>query len=49
MSLSRLLEGRLALVTGAGQGNGRPIAIGLAQAWARVIVTDPVDGGFLVA
>ena len=36
----RLLEGRLALITGAGQGNGRTIALGLAQAGARVIVTD---------
>jgi NAD(P)-dependent dehydrogenase (short-subunit alcohol dehydrogenase family) len=35
-----LLAGRLALVTGAGQGNGRTIALGLAQAGARVIVTD---------
>jgi NAD(P)-dependent dehydrogenase (short-subunit alcohol dehydrogenase family) len=35
-----LLEGRLALITGAGQGNGRAIAIGLAAAGARVIVTD---------
>ncbi|MES2787071.1 MAG: glucose 1-dehydrogenase [Pseudomonadota bacterium] len=39
----RLLEGRLALVTGAGQGNGRAIALGLAQAGARVIVTDMND------
>ena len=35
-----LLEGRLALITGAGQGNGRAFALGLAQAGARVIVTD---------
>ena len=36
----RLLTGRLALITGAGQGNGRTLALGLAQAGARVIVTD---------
>lgn len=36
----RLLPGRLALITGAGQGNGRALALGLAQAGARVIVTD---------
>jgi NAD(P)-dependent dehydrogenase (short-subunit alcohol dehydrogenase family) len=35
-----LLAGRIALVTGAGQGNGRAIAIGLASAGARIIVTD---------
>lgn len=35
-----LLVGRLALVTGAGQGNGRTLALGLAQAGARVVVTD---------
>jgi NAD(P)-dependent dehydrogenase (short-subunit alcohol dehydrogenase family) len=34
------LEGRLALITGAGQGNGRALALGLAQAGARVIATD---------
>jgi NAD(P)-dependent dehydrogenase (short-subunit alcohol dehydrogenase family) len=39
----RLLEGRLALVTGAGRGNGRAIALGLARAGARVVATD-VDG-----
>lgn len=36
----RLLEGRLAFITGAGQGNGRALALGLAQAGARVIATD---------
>ncbi|MBI1394670.1 MAG: glucose 1-dehydrogenase [Betaproteobacteria bacterium] len=39
-SLPRLLEGRLAFVTGAGQGNGREIALGLQRAGAAVIVTD---------
>lgn len=39
-STERLIEGRLALITGAGQGNGRALAIGLAAAGARVIVTD---------
>jgi NAD(P)-dependent dehydrogenase (short-subunit alcohol dehydrogenase family) len=36
----RILVGRLALVTGAGQGNGKEIAIGLAEGGARVIATD---------
>jgi len=35
-----VLSGRLALVTGAGQGNGKAIAKGLAKAGAKVIVTD---------
>src|SRR3712207_6223236 len=39
-SVPRLLQGQLVLVTGAGQGNGRAIAIGVARAGAKVIVTD---------
>ncbi|MDB5567722.1 MAG: putative 3-oxoacyl-(acyl-carrier-protein) reductase [Tardiphaga sp.] len=35
-----LLKGQLALVTGAGNGNGRAIAIGLAAHGADVLVTD---------
>ncbi len=38
--MSGPLDGRLALVTGAGRGNGAAIARGLAAAGARVIVTD---------
>lgn len=35
-----LLAGRIALVTGAAQGNGATIAAGLAAAGARVVTTD---------
>jgi NAD(P)-dependent dehydrogenase (short-subunit alcohol dehydrogenase family) len=35
-----LLKGHLVLVTGAGQGNGRAIALGVSQSGARVIATD---------
>lgn len=38
--MSDLLRGRLAFVTGAGQGIGRAIALGLAEAGARVVITD---------
>lgn len=40
MSAPQLLAGRLALITGAGQGNGRAIALGLAAHGADVVVTD---------
>ena len=38
--MNTLLKGELALVTGAGQGNGEAIAIGLAAHGARVVATD---------
>ncbi len=40
MMIPPLLSGKTAFVTGAGQGNGRAIALGLAEAGARVVVTD---------
>lgn len=39
-ALRGLLDGRISLVTGAGQGNGRAIALGLAAAGAKIVVTD---------
>lgn len=38
--IPKVLEGQLALVTGAAQGNGLALARGLGQAGARVILTD---------
>lgn len=38
-----VLAGKIAFVTGAGQGNGKAIAIGLAKAGAKVVVTDLVE------
>jgi NAD(P)-dependent dehydrogenase (short-subunit alcohol dehydrogenase family) len=40
MNIPNLLSNKKAFITGAGQGNGRAIAIGMAQAGALVIVTD---------
>ncbi|MCK1394450.1 glucose 1-dehydrogenase [Bradyrhizobium sp. 1] len=40
MGISFSLTGRLAVVTGAGQGNGLAIARGLADAGAKVLVAD---------
>lgn len=40
MSPGELLHGKRVLVTGAGQGNGRAIAVGMASAGAEVILAD---------
>jgi meso-butanediol dehydrogenase / (S,S)-butanediol dehydrogenase / diacetyl reductase len=40
----RLLEGKLALVTGAASGIGRAIALAYAEAGARVVLSDLDDG-----
>ena len=42
---SRMLEGKVVAVTGAGRGIGRAIALLCAQEGARVVVNDPGVGG----
>src|SRR5260370_41791484 len=41
MSSSASLEGKTAIVTGAATGIGKAIAVGLAEAGARVVVNHP--------
>ena len=47
--MSRLLEGKVAVVTGASSGIGRAIAVGFATEGATVVIADitttPVEGG----
>ncbi len=46
--MSLLLEGKVAIVTGAAQGLGARFALGLAKEGARVIVADVLDGAEVV-
>lgn len=43
-----MLEGKVAIVTGAAQGIGARFAVGLAKEGARVIVADVLDGNDVV-
>lgn len=51
MSVTRELEGRTAIVTGAGRGIGQAIAVALAAAGSRVVLTgrDPARGAAAAA
>ncbi|MDR3277225.1 MAG: SDR family NAD(P)-dependent oxidoreductase [Oscillospiraceae bacterium] len=42
--MSKFLEGKVALVTGSGQGVGRAIALGLAAAGAKVVTNNRAPG-----
>jgi NAD(P)-dependent dehydrogenase (short-subunit alcohol dehydrogenase family) len=45
--MAGMLEGKVAIVTGAGQGMGRAIAMGLALAGARLVINDVVAAGII--
>jgi glucose 1-dehydrogenase len=51
MGMNRLLEGKIAVVTGASSGLGRAIAVAFAAEGARVLIadtrTEPLEGGEL--
>ena len=42
--MGNVLEGKVAVVTGSGQGIGRAIAIGLAQEGAKVVTNNRKPG-----
>lgn len=47
--MTNLLDGKVAIVTGAAQGSGRVIARHLGTEGARVVIADVLDGGDAVA